>query len=122
MAHEEPETANVVEETITLDQFHRRMGHISPGVTHHLIEKGFVTGVHLEPKPSRDPIFCELCVHAKATRKSVLKAHDGERATKFGEEVHSDLWGPASVESRGEKRYYITYTNDCTQLTHLYLL
>jgi len=122
VAHEEPETANAVEEIITLDQFHCRVGHISPGVAHHLIKKGFVTGVRLEPKPSGDPMFCESCVYAKATRKSVLKACDGEHATKFGEEVHSDLWGPAPVESKGGKRYYITYTDDCTRLTHLYLL
>jgi len=65
VAHEELETANAVEETIILDQFHCRMGHISPGVAHHLIEKGFVTGVCLEPKPSG--MFCEPYVYAKAT-------------------------------------------------------
>ena len=66
VAHEELETANAVEETITLDQFHCHMGHISPGVAHCLIKKGFVTGVCLEPKPSRDPMFCESYVYAKA--------------------------------------------------------
>ena len=36
--------------------------------------------------------------------------------------MHSDLWGPALVESRGGKRYYITFRDDKTCLTHLYLL
>ena len=76
----------------------------------------------MELTPSSNPVFCESCVYAKATQKSVLKAREGECAKKFGEEVHSDLWGPAPVKSKGGKRYYITYTDDCTCLTHLYLL
>jgi len=99
MAHEEPIAANSAEEILILDQFHCRMGHISPGITHRLVEKGFVTGVHLEPMPSGNPVFCESCVYAKTTRKSVPKAWEGEHTKMFGEEVHSDLWGPAPVES-----------------------
>lgn len=41
----EPESANIVVEQLTLDQFHCRMGHISPEVARRLITKGFVTGV-----------------------------------------------------------------------------
>jgi len=40
----------------------------------------------------------------------------------FSREVHSDLWGPAPVKYKGGKRYYITFTDDKTCLTHLYLL
>lgn len=74
------------------------MGHISPEVARRLVEKGFVTGVKLD-KSSGEPRFCESCVYAKATRKPVSKARGGERATDIGGEIHSDLWGPAPVES-----------------------
>jgi len=47
---------------------------------------------------------------------------EGQRAEAFGGEVHSDLWGKSPVESRGGKKYYITFINDKTSLTHLYLL
>ena len=40
----------------------------------------------------------------------------------FGGEVHSDLWGPAPVESRGGRKYYVTFIDDKTRLTTLYLL
>ncbi|KAF9545222.1 hypothetical protein CPC08DRAFT_649418, partial [Agrocybe pediades] len=86
---------------LTLDQFHRRMGHISPEVARRLVDKQFVTGVRLETTPSGDPFFCESCVYAKATRKPVAKEREGDRATQFGGEVHSDVWGPAPVESTG---------------------
>ncbi|PPQ83602.1 hypothetical protein CVT26_001384 [Gymnopilus dilepis] len=118
----EGEEANPAEETLTLDQFHRRMGHISPFIAQKLVDNGFVTGVRLESTPSGEPFFCESCVYAKATRKSVPKQREGERAKEFGGEVHSDVWGPSPVESKGGKRYYITFTDDCTRLTHIYLL
>ena len=98
------------------------MEHISLRIIHHLIEKGFITSIHLELIPSSNSVFCKPCAYVKATWKSVLKTHKGEHAKKFGKEVHSDLWGPAPVKSKGRKHYYITYTDDCTCLTHLYLL
>jgi len=55
-------------------------------------------------------------------RKSVPKARKGEHAKKFGKEVHSNLWGPAPVKTKGGWRYYITFIDDYTRMTHLYLL
>ena len=36
--------------------------------------------------------------------------------------MHSDLWGPSPVESKGGKKYYITFIDDKTRLTTIYLL
>ena len=119
--HEE-RTANVAEETLTLDQLHRRMGHASIQVIRDLIAQGMVTGIRLEYTPSGTPFFCEFCVYGKATRKSVPKIREGDRATVFGGEVHSDLWGKSPVESRGGKNYMDTYIDDKTRLTHVYFL
>ena len=72
-----------------------------------------------------DPVksfFCESCVYAKSSHKPISKVREGERAKEFGGEVHSDLRGPTPVESKGGKKYYITFTDDKTHLTHLYLL
>ena len=66
--------------------------------------------------------FCASCVYAKATRKLVPKMREGVRADVFGGEVHSDVWGPAPVESKGGKRYYVTFIDDKSRLTTLYLL
>jgi len=117
----EGEFANIAVEAVTLEQLHRRMGHMSPGIAKKLVTEGFVTGVCLVSTANAE-FFCELCVYAKAMRKSVPKARKGEHAKKFGEEVHPDLWGPAPVETKGGRRYYITFINDYTCMTHLYLL
>lgn len=98
------------------------MGHISPDVAQKLVKQGMVSGVRLEYAPTGKPFFCASCIYAKATRKSVLKLREGKRAEVCGGEVHSDLWGKAPVESRGGKRYYVTFIDDKTRLTHLYLL
>ncbi|CAA7265260.1 unnamed protein product [Cyclocybe aegerita] len=118
----ELDSANAAVEALTLDQLHHQLGHISPRITQKLVNDKFVTGMCLEHTVSGEPFFCESCVYAKATRKSVPKEREGERVAEFGGEVHSDLWGPAPVESKGSKRYYITFTDDKTHLTNLYLL
>jgi hypothetical protein len=118
----EPDSANAVDEILTLDQLHRRMGHISPTTARKLVNNKFVTGLRLEYTPTGDPFFCESCVYAKAIRKSVQKAREGERASTFGQEIHSDVWGPAPVESRGGKRYYVTHIDDSSWLTYLNFL
>ena len=64
VVHDQLEHANSADEELTLDQFHRQMGHVSVGVAWKLVENGFVTGVHLEPTPSGEPFFCELCIYA----------------------------------------------------------
>jgi hypothetical protein len=38
-------------------------------------------------------------------------------ATSFGEEVHSDVWGPSPDNSIGGKRYYITFTDNYSHYT-----
>ncbi|KDQ50303.1 hypothetical protein JAAARDRAFT_51339 [Jaapia argillacea MUCL 33604] len=55
-----------------------------------LVKKGFVTGVALD-KSSAESVFCEPCVKAKATRKSVPKERQGSGAERFGDEIHTDV-------------------------------
>ncbi|KIO08044.1 hypothetical protein M404DRAFT_78898, partial [Pisolithus tinctorius Marx 270] len=115
------DSINAAAETITVMELHRRMGHISPSVTRCLAEKGLVSGLKFDLSKD-EPTFCKACVYAKATRKPVAKERVGERAAEFAEEVHTDLWGPAPVETLGGRRYYITFTDDKTRLTYIHLL
>jgi len=122
VVHErDPDSMNSVMETITVMELHKRMGHISPSVARHLAESGLVSGIKVDLS-SGEKVFCESCVYAKATRKLIAKEHAGECATEFGGEVHTDLWGPAPVETLGGRRYYISFTDDKTRLTYLHLL
>jgi len=97
------------------------MGHISPAVAKRLVTHGFVTGVTLNTS-SDEPVFCESCTFAKSRRQAIPKVRKGERATVFGGEVHSDVWGPAPVQTIGGRRYFVSFTDDYLRLTHVYPL
>jgi hypothetical protein len=118
--HEEA-IASVAEERLTLEKFHCRMGHISLDVARKLMKDNMITGVRLVYSPIKD-FFCASCVYAKATRKAAPRVRESERADVFGGEVHSDLWGKAPFKLKGGKLYYVTFIDDKTRLTHLYLL
>src|SRR6266498_191235 len=98
------------------------MGHVSIKTTCKLVKDKHVLGIRLEDISDIDKFFCESCVYAKATQKSVPRKREGDRATEFADEVHSDLWGKSPIESRGGKCYWITFTDDKTRLTWLNLL
>ena len=63
----ESESASTAEEVLTIDQFHRRLGHISVTAARKLANDGFITGLRLETTPSGNEFFCESCVYAKST-------------------------------------------------------
>ena len=97
---QECDAANAAADVLILKQFHCCMGHISPETARRLIMRGFVTGVKLEVSPTGELFFCESCMYAKATCKPVPKVRKGNCASDIGDEVHSDMWGPASVATK----------------------
>ena len=113
--------ANTATAYLTPIKFHRQMGHISPVVAKCLIMHGFITGVTLDTSTDK-PVFCESCVFTKSRHQPVPKVREGERATEFGAEVHSDVWGPAPVQTIRGRRFFISFTDDYSRLTHLYLM
>ncbi|KAE9384309.1 hypothetical protein BT96DRAFT_842429, partial [Gymnopus androsaceus JB14] len=80
--------ANAIVERITLDEFHHRMGHISCKAARDLARHA--EGVELTDLDNKKQ--CKSCIFAKATKKSVPKQRQGERAEVFGKQVHSDVW------------------------------
>ena len=63
-----------------------------------------------------------MCIVACATRKPIPKVCVGPQALHFGEEIHTDIWGPSPVTSRRGCRYFITFTDNATRYTVTYLL
>ena len=57
-----------------------------------------------------------------ATCKPVLNMHVGPQAQYFGEEVHTDVWGPSPVASKHRCKYFITIMDDATCYSVTYLL
>ena len=45
-----------------------------------------------------------------------------ERATDLLEIIHTDVWGPMSVEACGGYRYFLTFTDDLGRYGYIYLM
>ena len=62
---------------------------------------------------------CEVCVEAKL-RKSSFKSI--ERSMEPLELVHTDICDLKYIQTRGGKKYFITFIDDCTRYCYIYLL
>jgi transposase InsO family protein len=114
------EYAGKAKELLTIDELHRRLGHVSHDRAKLLVKKGLVEGIELDM--SSEATICESCEWAKGERKAIAKVREGLRSAAIGDEVHSDLWGPAPVETINHKKYYVSFTDDFSRFTNVYFL
>jgi len=112
--------ASIAPEHITLAALHRRLVHIAPDTLCALVLRGAVEGIELIN--NRAPLICDSCEHGKSTRKVIQKEHQTLLARAFGDEVHTDVWGPSPTLSVGKRKYYITFTDDSTRYTRIDIL
>jgi len=68
------------------------------------------------------PLICDSCEHSKSTCKVIQKEHQTPLARAFGDEVHTDVWGPSPMLSVSKQKYYITFTDDSTCYTCIDIL
>ena len=107
-------------EPINIHTLHRNLGHIAADTIRSLIKDHAIEGIELTDDGS--PIICDSCNYAKMTRKPIKHERSTPSALQFGEEIHTDLWGPSPVASLGGRRYYITFTDDATRYTRINIL
>jgi transposase InsO family protein len=113
------DSANAVE-PVSIMELHRRMGHIAASSARKLVESGAVVGIELDP--GTQEADCDACIYARATRLPISKVRISPPAQNFGDEIHTDVWGPSPVTSRQGRRYFITFTDDATRYTTTFLL
>ena len=109
--------AAAASEKMMISEAHRKLGHVSHRAIGHAVSKGYITGIDLDSKSK--PEFCDVCAKAKAARVPFPK-ESKTRATKYGERVHWDLWGPATVKSINGNHYMAARIDDATRETKLY--
>src|ERR1700722_10721162 len=79
-----------------------------------------VRGLCLNELPM--PSTCNSCEFAKITQKPIKRKCDKPRVNVFGAEIHSDMWEPSPVQAKTGKEYYVSFTDNYTRFTLLYLL
>ena len=102
---------------MSIDELHRRLGHVGHEAARQLIKKGLVRGIELDE--NSEPSFCHSCEWGKGHRKAIQKERKDNRATAVGNEIHSDVWGPAPVETISHMRYMVTFTDDHARETEI---
>ncbi len=113
-------SASQADEVIDIHTLHCRLGHVAADSIHTLIRSQAIQGISLID--DGQPIYCESCKYTKATRKAIKKEREGVLASTFGEEIHSNVWGPLLLQTIGGRCYYITFTDDHSHFTHTQLL
>ena len=93
----------------TLFELHRRMGHTHSAALKKMVDNEIVDGISLT---NTDVPFCETCVKAKQTTKPFPQERSSPPMTAYGQRVHSDVWGKASVKSLGGNEYFVTFLDD----------
>ena len=75
---------------------------------------------HLGNHCTRNVDFCEHCIFGKQKKVSFSKAIHRTKGTL--DYIHSDLWVPSKVPSRGKCRYMMTIIDDFSRKLWVYFL
>ena len=102
---------------MSINEAHRKLGHMAQSAVKYAITKGMIAGIELDLDSKVE--FCEACAKAKLAHQPFPKESE-TRAEKFGERVHWDLWGPASLKSLNGHYYVAARIDDATRQTKLY--
>jgi hypothetical protein len=94
---------------LTLDQLHRRLGHRNHKVILKMHTEGRLPGIKLT---SRDITECRDCLLSKAAHAPIAVKRTSLLAAKFGDHVHLDIWGPATIRSLLEHAHYVLIIMD----------
>ncbi|KAG2337024.1 hypothetical protein BDR05DRAFT_857495, partial [Suillus weaverae] len=86
-------------------------GHIACSGLKCLCQENLVDG--LEVDLDSPIVDCKACIQTKQVHKPFPDSID-EQSKDPGELTHSNLWGPARVESIGGAKYYISFIDDCS--------
>ncbi|KAF6203143.1 hypothetical protein GE061_003559 [Apolygus lucorum] len=96
--------------------WHKRLGHLN-AKSMMLLREGLATGM------TYDNTFFKRCIACIKGKHSRLPFKSSKfRAKEKLELVHSDVCGPMSVDSWSGSRFALTFTDDCTRKTFVYMM
>jgi len=98
------------------------MGHISTDTPIKLVKNHLVDGIELDKLQDTIREICKFCLYSKMTQKPISKGSELEASGKIGDEIHTNVWGPAPVETPQHKRYYVTFTDKTTHYLVAFLM
>ncbi|GJT59331.1 zinc finger, CCHC-type containing protein [Tanacetum coccineum] len=95
--------------------WHCRLGHISKKRIEKLQHDGLLNSIDIESLGK-----CVSCLSGKMARKSY--SHQVERAKDLIGLIYTDVCGPFRIVSRQGASYFVTFTDDFSRYSYVYLL
>lgn len=99
--------------------WHRVCGHRDIEIVKRLVSDGHVTGIHIADCNIKES--CDVCAQGKMTRVKFPKVADNHSKSVL-DLVHTDVCGPMHTETPGKKKYILTFIDDFSKYTVVYLL
>ena len=93
--------------------WHLRLNHINLGRINRLVKDGPLRELNIGTLP-----ICESCLEGKMTKRPF--SAKGERSKEPFELVHSDVYGPRSVQARGGYEYFVTFIDYYSRYGYVY--
>lgn len=112
-------TTNEVHPKDCVHQWHARCGHRDLEVVKRLNIDGHVKGANIVSCPIK--VTCEVCTKGKMTRVPFPRTSE-KSSRKVMDLVHTDVCGPMQTKTPSGNRYVLTFIDDYTRFTTVYLL
>ena len=94
--------------------WHGRLGHVNYNTLCRLINMECLPKFKINPNHK-----FEICVESKLARTSFQSI---ERSSEPLELIHLDICDLKFIQTRGDKKYFLTLIDDCTRYCYVYLL
>ena len=114
------EHLNIAREHVDIQLWHSWFGHLGMENVPKLVKGKMVDGMNCNQKAERNTI-CEPCIMGRQHREPYPKGVSSCAIEVF-EVVHSDVCGPMVVNSHGGSRYFVTFIDDFSKYTQVYLI
>ena len=103
----------------SLRTWHERLAHIDQQNILHMARNGVAKGLDISKAGNR--FTCSGCIYGKGHQKPIPKA-SLTKTTAVLQLVHSDVLGPVSPISMGGSSYFVSFIDDFSKWTVVYLM
>jgi hypothetical protein len=85
-----------------------------------MVKEDLTVGLNINGDRDIPATLCSNCEFGKLSRIPLKTGRN--RATRIGELTHSDVWGPIANTSIRGARYFVTFKDDYSGYTTVYLM